>query len=185
MKKVFIYAILTTMLGILLFACLKNENTTQDNWQNEVLRIHIRANSNSAGDQAVKYQVKTAITDFITPLLTEATTKQRAIAVINDNLKSIQQIAQNVLNKNSFNYYATAKIKNEYFPTRDYNNTIFPAGQYDALLIELGSANGDNWWCVVYPPLCFVGAYDTGGNNIVYQSKLLEIIQSFFKKQGD
>ena len=79
-----------------------------------------------------------------------------------------------------FDYFADATILKEYFPTRTYDDVTLYDGEYDALIINLGSAKGDNWWCLVYPPLCFVAEYDLTNSNIVYRSKLLEIIQSFF-----
>ena len=83
---------------------------------------------------------------------------------------------------NGFNYGCKAYIDAENFPTRSYDDVVLEAGVYDALILNLGSGKGDNWWCVVYPPLCFIGGNDNGQNNIVYRSKLLEIIEDFFAK---
>ena len=71
-------------------------------------------------------------------------------------------------------------MRSEYFPTRCYDDVVLESGEYDSLIVELGSGTGDNWWCVAYPPLCFVNATDDGTENVVYRSKLLEIIKSFF-----
>ena len=77
-----------------------------------------------------------------------------------------------------FDYIANSRVSCEYFPSRNYNGTIFEADYYDALIVNLGSGEGNNWWCVAYPPLCFVGE-ETGGN-VVYKSKLLELINKYF-----
>ena len=84
-------------------------------------------------------------------------------------------------NKESFSFTYSAKVKlcKESFPDRSYNGVTLPQGVYDALIIELGSAQGNNWWCVVYPPLCFVGAENNGTNTIVFQSKLVEIVNQW------
>ena len=168
------------MSVILLLGSLKNADANEENIQEEVFRIHIRANSNADFDQSVKYEVKSVLTEFITPLLINATTKEHAIAIIRSRLSDITNIAKVTLEKYGFYYGATAKITKEEFPTRDYNGNVFPAGEYDALLVELGEAKGDNWWCVVYPPLCFVNGYDISGDMIICQSKLKEIISDFF-----
>ena len=95
------------------------------------------------------------------------------------NIEEVEFVADCVLLNNGFNYSSNAKIKNEYFPSRSYDGQVFPADYYDALIIELGTGAGDNWWCVAYPPLCFVGD-DCDGNTIKYQSKLLELINKYF-----
>ena len=84
-----------------------------------------------------------------------------------------------MLKKNGKNYVCTAQIKTEEFPTRVYEDLTLERGFYDALILNLGSGKGDNWWCVVYPPLCFVGE----GTGYVYKSKLLAIINSFYKNE--
>ena len=143
----------------------------------EYLRIHIRANSNQEIDQEVKYKVKDAVIKFLTPKIAECKTKELAEKLLTDNLNNIESVANETLVKNGFNYVAKANVKNELFPTRKYENLVLDGGFYDALIIELGSGKGDNWWCVVYPPLCFV---DTG-TGYVYKSKIKQIIDDFFK----
>ena len=81
--------------------------------------------------------------------------------------------------KNGFNYVSNIKINNEYFPTRTYANTTLESGYYDAVIIELGEAEGDNWWCVMYPPLCFVNKNENN-MQIKYKSKIWEWINSLF-----
>ena len=83
-------------------------------------------------------------------------------------------LANQVLAKNGFNYKATVAVRNEEFPTRVYEDLTLESGYYDALIVELGRAKGDNWWCVVYPPMCFTG----NESGIIYKSKILEIIQN-------
>lgn len=150
------------------------------NMNEDVLRIHIRANSNSVYDQNVKLKVRDEVVDFITPLIASCGDCKEVKKCLTNNLTGIESVANQVLSENGFNYKSNAKINNEYFPSRDYDGVTFPANYYDALIIELGSGTGDNWWCVAYPPLCFVG-YENGKNgNIQYKSKLVELINDFW-----
>ena len=157
---------------ILLFCPL----TTSTN--SEYLRIHIRANSNSDIDQSVKYEIKDAVVDALIPILSTCTTKDEASTALKNNFEYIESIADNILEKNNFNYKSNAKLSYEEFPTRTYGDLTLEAGFYDALILELGEAKGDNWWCVVYPPLCFVnGSTQVNG----FKSRIIEIINNFFK----
>lgn len=143
----------------------------------EYLRIHIRANSNEDCDQNVKYEIKDKIVEILTPIVANCNTKEEAENMINQNIKRIEAAADAVLKEKGFDYVAKAKIKNEEFPTRVYNEYTLYQGYYDALIVELGKAEGNNWWCVVYPPLCFTSAK----TNYVYKSKIAEIIRNFFE----
>ena len=157
---------------ILLFCPL----TTSTN--SEYLRIHIRANSNSDIDQSVKYEIKDAVVDALISILSTCTTKDEASTALKNNFEYIESIADNILEKNNFNYKSNAKLSYEEFPTRTYGDLTLEAGFYDALILELGEAKGDNWWCVVYPPLCFVNG-STQVNR--FKSRIIEIINNFFK----
>lgn len=175
--------ILISLIGVILvFAvclCLPKVNT-QQNEENSYLRVHIRANSNEVYDQSVKMKVKTAVVDYLTPKLTNGKTFNDAYNILNSNLNNIEKVCDDVLSDNGYLYKSKAYLNDEYFPTRSYGELTLENGFYDALIIELGSGKGDNWWCVVYPPLCFIGAEGNNSNNIVYKSKLLEIIENFF-----
>ena len=143
----------------------------------EYLRMHVRANSNSAEDQAVKYEVKEAIVEYLTPVAASAESKEEAVAALEAALPGIERTANAVLAENGFAYLSRAEIRAEEFPTRVYDGVTLEAGVYDALIVELGSGKGANWWCVVYPPLCFAG--ETGAN-VQYRSRIWEIIHDFF-----
>ncbi|MBR5145039.1 MAG: stage II sporulation protein R [Clostridia bacterium] len=145
----------------------------------DCFRIHIRANSNEQIDQNVKYMVKDAVVEFLTPLLADATDKNKAKQIVTANSEQICQVANKVLKQNGFDYLSSAKVTKEVFPTRAYGDFVLEQGEYDSLVLNLGSGSGDNWWCVVYPPLCFVGGEPTD-NCLVYKSKLHEIIKNFF-----
>ena len=144
--------------------------------QEEYFRIHIRANSNSEADQNVKYIVKDAVVDFLIPLLSDVETKDEAEDVMNANLDKIEEVADEVLLENGFTYKSSAYISFEEFPTREYDDLVLEEGFYDALILALGTGSGDNWWCVVYPPFCFLETKNS--ENYVYISKIWEIINN-------
>lgn len=146
------------------------------NVNTEYLRIHIRANSNDGEDQAVKYMVRDAVVEYLTPVVANAVTRKDAMALMNENLTGIAETADRVLRENGFFYGARAELKEEEFPTRVYGEYTLEAGVYEALIVYLGTGTGDNWWCVVYPPLCFAGQ---PGENVVYKSKIKEIIENW------
>ena len=146
----------------------------------EFLRLHIRANSNSVEDQDVKYAVKQEILNQFTPIFSQVTSREQAIQTLDSNLKMLETIAGHVIMEHGFDYGVRIFLKSEYFPERSYNGFTLPQGHYDALIIELGEGTGDNWWCVVYPPLCFLDNNIGGERGVVYRSRLQEIIRRFF-----
>ncbi len=156
-----------------------NASDTVDK-SNEYFRVHIRANSNNEIDQNIKYVIKDKVVNFVTPYLIDCDSKEKSVGVLQGLLGDIERVCDTTLISNGFRYTSTAKIALEHFPTRTYDNVTLEEGVYDALIIELGSAKGDNWWCIVYPPLCFVNNNSINGHNIQYQSYLINIIKKFF-----
>lgn len=139
------------------------------------LRIHIRANSNSEEDQNIKYKVRDLIVTYITPKVENMTSKDQVIDLLNNENHSMTLIVNEFLKENDFDYGCNISINNEFFPTRTYEDLTLDADYYDALIINLGSGTGNNWWCVVYPPLCFKGE-----GKVVYKSKIKEIIEKIW-----
>lgn len=142
----------------------------------EYLRIHIRANSNAQMDQDIKYKVKDLVVTYLTPIIKNARTKNEAIDKIKNAESAVNGLIDRFLYENGFNYKSNIKVKKEDFPTRVYDDLVLEAGTYDAVIINLGSGSGDNWWCVVYPPLCF-----TEGE-VTYRSLIADFLS---KLQGD
>ena len=159
---------------------LKNGFSSVGEENKEYLRIHIRADSNDETDQNVKYEVKDAVVSYLAKDIPDLTSKEEAESYLKRNLKNIEKVANDVLSKNGFDYNCSARLGEEEFPTRVYDGFCLKSGYYDALILELGSGKGNNWWCVVYPPLCFTSApvkYE-------YKSKIMEIIKDFKAKNG-
>ncbi|MDR1906466.1 MAG: stage II sporulation protein R [Clostridiales bacterium] len=148
----------------------------------EYLRIHIRANSNSAEDQSVKYRVRDEVVKYLTPILSDCQTADDAAKKISGRAEEIEYVAKKTLTEGGFYYNAKAAVRKEEFPTRIYGDIVLESGVYNAVIVELGEAAGDNWWCIAFPPLCFIPAEDDGSGLFKYRSKILEIIERFYKK---
>ena len=181
MKKVGYGFIVLLLAGLIIFACLpKTGNSGAAETRCEFILIHIRANSNAQADQTVKYAVKEAAVAYLTPLLAACETRADVVKTIESNLTALSRLAAAKLQKEGFSYGARADFKQEYFPARDYDGVTLDGGFYDALILYLGAGEGDNWWCVVYPPLCFVNTTYTDGEGIKYKSKLKELVKKWF-----
>ena len=141
----------------------------------DFLRLHVRADSNEAEAQAVKYKVRDRVVEYLTPLVASYQSKVEALAGLRKNLGKITALVNLVLQEEGFSYTGEAVLTEEVFPTRVYEEYTLPYGVYTSLIIRLGRGEGDNWWCVVYPPLCFVAT----DSNVVYKSKIKEIIEKW------
>lgn len=121
-----------------------------------VFRLHVIANSDSKEDQDLKYKVRDSILEYMNTISKGCSSKSEVINMANERKEDLQNIAEEVIRENGYNYTVNIKIGNFAFPTKTYGDISFPAGNYDALRIEIGEAAGQNWWCVMFPPLCFV-----------------------------
>ncbi len=130
---------------------------------NDVFRFHILANSESDEDQVLKLKVRDKVLEKTKILFDTANSKSDAEEFVKANLGTIEEIAQNEVYKNGYNYPVKAEIVNMHFDTRYYESYTLPAGMYDALRITIGNAKGHNWWCVMYPSIC-ISTIDEGKN---------------------
>jgi stage II sporulation protein R len=121
---------------------------------NSVLRLHILANSNSDADQNLKLAVRDRILKEAGHLFEGANSADDAVSVADKNLNTIIKIAKDEIKRQGFDYPVNAEIGNFAFPTKSYGDITLPSGKYRALRIKIGNAAGENWWCVMYPPLC-------------------------------
>lgn len=124
----------------------------------KVVRLHVLANSNSEEDQAVKLAVRDAILDMTVPLLQDCQTKEEAVFLLEENRELLTETAQAVLREEGFEDTVRIEMGLEDYPTRTYDSLCFPAGEYVSMRVELGEAEGQNWWCCLFPPLCLGAA---------------------------
>lgn len=148
--------LITLLLIYVLISTINYVQATTSNIRNEVFRLHVIANSNSKEDQDLKYKVRDDVLEYVEKISENANSKEDVINIVNENLKNIKQIAEKTVKNEGFNYEVNINIGNFSFPTKEYGDISLPSGFYDALKIEIGNASGQNWWCVMFPPLCFV-----------------------------
>lgn len=155
--KIKLFIILFFLLFLYVFiSAFSYVNIISNDLQNSVFRLHIIANSNSNEDQNLKYLVRDNIIKYMETLCINCKSKNDTIKVVSNHLEDFTDIANKTLQDNGFSYTAKVSLGNFEFPTKNYGDISFPSGYYDALKIQLGNANGQNWWCVLYPSLCFV-----------------------------
>ena len=123
---------------------------------NSVFRLHVIANSDSHIDQNLKYIVRDNLLEYMNSLCVNCTSKEEAITIANAHIEEFKQIALTTIKDEGFDYSVNISIGNFEFPTKHYGDISLPSGYYDALKVEIGEAKGQNWWCVMFPPLCFV-----------------------------
>ncbi len=149
---------LFTGLLFAVFTSFARFNAACDDLRQNVLRLHIIANSNSEADQAVKLLVRDRILSETTDIFSGAAGLADAEKKASERIGDIAEYAAETLRENGFGYGATAEIGNSYFETREYDTFTLPAGNYRSLIIRLGKAEGKNWWCVVFPAVCIPAA---------------------------
>ena len=148
-SKVKMVIILSFLLFIYITVCAFSyaQNISTD-IANNVFRLHVLANSDSEEDQNLKYKVRDSLLKYMREICGNCKNKQEAISLVEKNKDTIRS--------EGYSYDVNINIGNFEFPTKDYGDISLPAGYYDALRVEIGEAKGQNWWCVMFPPLCFV-----------------------------
>lgn len=160
MKKKLNFIFILTILVFIYIALLSfnYSKAISSNLSDSVFRLHIIANSDSSADQELKLKVRDKIIEYMNTLTSNSSDKKDVISIVNNHLDSFKEIALNTIKENGYNYAVNIEIGNFHFPTKSYGDISFPAGNYNALKIEIGDAIGQNWWCVLFPPLCFVNS---------------------------
>jgi len=161
---IFILFIIYTLLSVFSYS-----NAVTSDISNSVFRLHVIANSNSKEDQDLKYSVRDALIQYMNSICANISSKEDAIKLVTENKDEFYNIAKKVVSDKGFNYNINIQIGNFSFPTKHYGDISLPAGFYDAIKVEIGSASGQNWWCVMFPSLCFV---DVSQGIVPEESKL-------------
>ncbi len=145
---------------------------------NEVLRLHILANSNSQEDQTLKINLRDYLLEETSDLFLESHSKEESINVVDKNLSKIENLAQEYIYSQGYDYDVKVEIEKIYFNTRIYDGFAMPPGEYDALRILIGSGEGENWWCVMYPPVCLPAAENNEELEEVLDENQMEIVEN-------
>ena len=156
-KKVKYSLILIILLSIYIFiSAVSYVTAISSDLENSIFRLHVIANSDSTEDQNLKYIVRDNLIAYMNELSANSKTKEEAIQIAKEHTYEFYNIAKKTIIDNGYNYDVTVEIGNFDFPTKHYGDISIPAGYYDALRVKIGEAQGQNWWCVMFPPLCFV-----------------------------
>lgn len=149
--------ILLFLFMLYIFICAENYvQAVSSDISNTVFRLHVIANSDTTEDQNLKYKVRDELLNYMNSLCTNITSKEEAILIVENHKENFKNIALSVIHSEGFNYDVNINIGNFNFPTKTYGDISLPAGMYDALRVEIGNASGQNWWCVMFPSLCFI-----------------------------
>ena len=134
----------------------ENEELIYEDIVDKIIRFHVIANSDSEEDQALKLNVRDRVVEFISGKLDESISLEESREIILSNKEEMEGIAKEVIEENNYSYGVVSNLSRENFPDKVYGDVIFPQGEYEAYRIIIGDGNGENWWCVMFPPLCFV-----------------------------
>lgn len=140
----------------ILISVFSYSNAVSAGISESVFRLHVIANSDSYEDQNLKYLVRDALIEYMNSICEDISSKEEALKIAKENKGEFYNIAKKVIYDNGFNYDVNIDIGNFSFPTKTYGDISLPAGFYDALKVKIGSSSGQNWWCVMFPSLCFV-----------------------------
>ena len=144
--------------AIFLWTAILGNDLLQPSIASKILRFHVLANSDSVEDQAVKEQVRDAVGVYLQPLLADAKNVNETKQIIEAHKQEIIAVSKTTLQENGYDYEVNATITDAYFPEKTYGPYTFPKGEYEALQIIIGEGSGQNWWCVLYPNMCFRGS---------------------------
>ncbi|MFT9495540.1 stage II sporulation protein R [Anaerosolibacter sp.] len=128
----------------------------QKSYKDSLIRFHVLANSDSPEDQALKLKVRDQIIAAMNPKFEQSESLDETRKIIQENIEEIEAIALAEIQRNGNEYGVKASLSDVVFPTKSYGSITLPAGTYEALRVEIGKAEGANWWCVLFPPLCFI-----------------------------
>ena len=169
MKRILI---IISIFIIILVGKKENEKITIPE---NAIRIRVIANSNNLEDQMLKLKVKEKVTNNLYKKLEKVTKIEEARNKIEDSIPELKNIISNTLNNNNFNI----NYGNNYFPEKELYGINYNSGNYESLVINIGESKGNNWWCVLFPPLCLIETEITDNNYVEYKSKILEILKRY------
>ncbi|MDD3223453.1 MAG: stage II sporulation protein R [Clostridium sp.] len=174
MKKILMFLLIVFIfIGFMSNYNSSNENSENNNLQvsvaSKIIRFHVLANSDSTEDQKLKLKVRDNVLKFIAPKMANSKNINESRELLKKYNNNIQEIASNVVRQNGYKYNVITELGTDEFPVKSYGDIVLPQGKYEAYRILIGSAKGHNWWCVMFPPLCFTDI--TKGNVEIDKTK--------------
>ena len=184
MNSVKIKQILVILFLLTLFtfvSAISYVNAVSEDIANSVFRLHVIANSDSKEDQDLKLKVRDELLSYMNHLSKDCSSKEEVVEMASSHKEELKKIAKQVIKENGFDYEVDVQIGDATFPTKTYGDISLPAGNYDALKVKIGKAAGQNWWCVMFPPLCFVDV----SSGIVPDSSKKELKENLNEEEYD
>ena len=155
-KLILILSLFIIFFTYILQPYIESGDRIKDGFKKDIIRFHIRANSDLEEDQGLKFKIRDEILEVFAPKFESIDSVDECREIIVESLEEMKSISQRVIQDEGKDYEVDVSLGNDNFPIRKYGNMIIPQGEYETLLIEIGEAKGQNWWCVMFPPLCFV-----------------------------
>ena len=192
MRK-YIYFILPMILVVLILnGCQSIENNIKessleltelnyDDIQDKLIRFHVIANSDTDEDQNLKLKVRDKVVEALSEKLSNVNSLEKAENILEENIDYVNEIAKEVIEENNYTYEVNTMLSYENFPDKVYGDCVFPQGNYEAFRVIIGEGKGQNWWCVMFPSLCFVDE----SKNSVDSSDLKEEIENIEPKNNE
>lgn len=168
------------LLSVITIIFISNKTTDDLIIPDEAIRVRVVANSNSINDQAIKQTVKSTIEQEITELLIDVENINDARSILKSSLNHINKTVERVLTKNNYSMDYEINYGYNHFPQKKYKGVIYEEGYYESIVITLGSGEGDNWWCVLFPPLCLMESNSNDIEEVEYKSFIKELIDKYF-----
>lgn len=159
MKKLFSICFVLMFIVNSFCGCTTSKISKEYNYddvKNTVIRFHVIANSDNNEDQSLKLNIKNKVIEYLYPLLSDSKSIDESRDILINNEDKVKEIAYEVINDEGFNYQVDVELSRENFPQKEYGSIVLPQGEYEAYRIIVGEGKGHNWWCVMFPPLCFI-----------------------------
>ena len=192
MKKYIYFIVPVVLVVLILNGCQSIENNMKetsleltelnyDDIQDKLIRFHVIANSDTDEDQNLKLKVRDKVVEALSEKLSNVNSLEEAENVLKENIDYVNEIAKEVIEENNYTYEVNTMLSYENFPDKVYGDYIFPQGNYEAFRVIIGEGKGQNWWCVMFPSLCFVDE----SKNSVDSSDLKEEIENIEPKNNE
>ena len=176
MKKI-IFIIIVFIISIFVYINVNAEIIIP----NDAIRIRVLANSNNVIDQNIKKEVSNYVSKYMYVKLKDVKDVGEANTIINYSISDLNDKIKEIFNKNNYDMNYSINFGDNYFPDKSYKGILYKKGNYKSLVISIGNAEGDNWWCVLFPPLCLLEADELDTGEVEYKTIISEMIEKYFK----
>ena len=179
MKKLILFSILLILFAILYV----NVNAEVDEIviPEAAIRVRVIADSNTVYDQSMKMKVKKYIETSLSPMLVHIDNVSDARDIISDNIDNLNENIEKIFKEEGYNKDFVINFGNNYFPEKDYKGVHYDEGNYESLVVTIGEGKGDNWWCVLFPPLCLLEASENETGDVEYQFFVAKMLDKIFE----